>query len=105
LAASHRHRVYEAVILKTLGATRSRLVAAYALEYAALGAVTAVFGIVSGTAAAWYVVTELMRLPFTPLFGSAVVAALAATALTVAFGLVGTFAALSQKPAPVLRNL
>ena len=29
LAAGHRHRVYDAVILKTLGATRLRLVAAY----------------------------------------------------------------------------
>jgi predicted lysophospholipase L1 biosynthesis ABC-type transport system permease subunit len=31
--------------------------------------------------------------------------ALAALALTVAFGLVGTFTALSHKPGPVLRNL
>ncbi len=33
LAAGHRHRVYDAVILKTLGATRARLLGAYALEY------------------------------------------------------------------------
>ncbi|TKW76529.1 MAG: FtsX-like permease family protein, partial [Bradyrhizobium icense] len=32
LAAGHRHRVYDAVILKTLGATRVRLLGAYALE-------------------------------------------------------------------------
>ena len=35
LAAGHRHRVYDAVILKTLGATRARLLAAYTIEYAA----------------------------------------------------------------------
>ncbi len=39
LAAGQHHRVYDAVILKTLGATRLRLVGAYALEYAALGLV------------------------------------------------------------------
>ena len=38
LAAGHRHRVYDAVILKTLGATRARLLGAYALEYLLLGA-------------------------------------------------------------------
>ena len=33
LAASHHNRVYDAIILKTLGATRSRLLGAYVLEY------------------------------------------------------------------------
>ena len=44
LAAGHRHRVYDAVILKTVGATRMRLLSAYALEYLALGLATALFG-------------------------------------------------------------
>ena len=38
LAAGHRYRVYDAVVLKTLGATRGRLIGAYALEYLLLGA-------------------------------------------------------------------
>ena len=62
LAASHRHRVYEAVVLKTLGATRRRLLAAYALEYLALGAATAVFGVAAGSVAAWFVVADVMNL-------------------------------------------
>ena len=33
LAAGHRHRVYDAVILKTLGATRLRLLAAYGMTF------------------------------------------------------------------------
>ncbi len=37
LAAGHHARVYDAVILKTLGATRPRLVLAYGLEYVILG--------------------------------------------------------------------
>ena len=41
LAAGHRYRVYDAVILKTLGATRCRLIGAYAIEYLLLGAATA----------------------------------------------------------------
>jgi putative ABC transport system permease protein len=105
LAASHRHRVYEAVILKTLGATRGRLLAAYALEYLTLGAATAVFGVAAGSIAAWFVVTEVMNLGFVWLPGPALAAAGAALLLTVVFGLIGTLTALGQKPAPVLRNL
>ena len=36
LAAGHRHRVYDAVILKTLGATRRQLMSAYALNICCL---------------------------------------------------------------------
>jgi putative ABC transport system permease protein len=105
LAAGHRHRVYDAVIMKTLGATRGRLIAAYALEYFLLGAATALFGVAAGSAAAWLVLTEVMRVPFVWLPVPAIAAALGALALTVAFGLIGTFSALGQKPAPVLRHL
>ena len=46
LAAGHRHRVYDAVIFKTLGATRVRLLGAYALEYLMIGFATAIFGVI-----------------------------------------------------------
>jgi putative ABC transport system permease protein len=105
LAAGHRHRVYDAVVLKTLGATRGRLVGAYALEYVLLGLATGLFGVAAGSIAAWLIVTEVMNFAFVWLPGPAIIAAVAALALTLAFGLVGTFTALGQKPAPVLRNL
>jgi putative ABC transport system permease protein len=105
LAAGHRHRVYDAVILKTLGATRLRLLSAYALEYFALGVATAVFGVAAGSVAAAFVITKVMNLSFAFVPGPLLVAAAGAVAATVALGLVGTFTALGQKPAPVLRNL
>jgi putative ABC transport system permease protein len=105
LAASHRHRVYEAVVLKTLGATRGRLLAAYVLEYLVLGGFTALFGVATGSIAAWFVVSDVMNLRFVWLPGPAFAAAMAALVLTVAFGLIGTLSALGQKPAPVLRSL
>jgi len=105
LATGHRHRVYDAVVLKMLGATRSRLLAAYALEYLLIGLATAIVGVAAGSLAAFMVMTEVMNLSFVWLPGPALVATLGATALTIAFGLIGTFSALSQKPAPVLRHL
>ena len=105
LAAGHRHRVYDAVVLKTVGATRGKLLAAYALEYLMLGVATAVFGVAAGTAAAAFVIRQVMNLPFTWLPGPDLAAAGGAVVVTVALGLIGTFHALGQKPAPVLRSL
>jgi putative ABC transport system permease protein len=105
LAASHHGRVYDAVILKTLGATRMRLIAAYALEYALLGAATALVGVAAGSLAAWMVVTSVMNLSFVWLPLPALAAACGALAVTIAFGLIGTYGALGRKSAQVLRNL
>jgi putative ABC transport system permease protein len=105
LAAGHRHRVYDAVILKTLGATRLRLLGAYALEYLLIGLATAVFGVIAGSITAWMIVTRLMTLGFSWQAGSAAAVVLAALVVTVGLGLAGTLLALNKKPATVLRNL
>ncbi len=105
LAAGHRHRVYDAVILKTLGATRLQLMSAYAVEYLLLGAATVLFGVVAGSIAGWRIVTDLMTLPFHWQSGPSIAAAVIAVVVTIAFGLAGTWPALGRKPAEVLRNL
>lgn len=104
-AAGRRQRIYDAVILKTLGATRGRLLGAFTLEFLLLGIATAVFGLIAGSIAAWFVVTEVMEMSFALLPGPALGAAAVALALTLGFGLAGTWRVLGQKAAPVLRNL
>jgi putative ABC transport system permease protein len=105
LAAGHRARLYDAVVLKTLGATRARLLSAYSLEYGALGLATAVFGLIAGSLAGWLIVTRMMNMPFTLDLSGAVIASALAVLVTVGLGLAGTWRILSQKPAPYLRNL
>jgi putative ABC transport system permease protein len=105
LAAGHRQRIYDAVVLKTLGATRGRLLAAFTIEYLLLGAATALFGLIAGGLAAYVVVTEVMNLAFYPDVPAAALAALAALLLTVALGLAGTWRILGEAPARHLRNL
>ncbi len=105
LAAGHRQRRQDAVILKTLGATRTRLLTAFILEYGLLGLATAVFAVAAGTIAAWYVVSQVMALDFTAMAGVAAAAALIALAVTLGLGLAGTWRILSAKAAPLLRNL
>jgi putative ABC transport system permease protein len=105
LAASQQFRIYDAVVLKTLGATRARLMAAYALEYFLIGLATALFGVAAGAVAAALVVTRLMEFPFVFVPGVAAGTAVLALFVTVALGLAGTVSALGRKPAEVLRNL
>jgi putative ABC transport system permease protein len=93
------------VILKTLGATRGRLLGAYALEYMMIGLATAVFAVIAGSLAAWMIVSRLMNLGFVWQVGSAAGVVAAALVVTVGLGLLGTLVALNQKPATVLRNL
>lgn len=105
LAAGQRHRVYDAVVLKTLGATRRKLVQAFGLEYMLLGIVTAVFGMIAGSGAAWFVLERVMGAQFTFLPSVAASSLITALVLTVGFGLAGTWRLLGQKAAPVLREL
>ena len=105
LAAGNRARIHDAVVLKTLGATRRTLIAAFSLEYALIGLATAVFALFAGGVAAWYVVARIMQLPSSFLPEVAVATVIAALVLTVGFGLLGTWRVLGHKAAPVLRNL
>ncbi len=105
LAANRRARIYDAVVLKILGATRARLLIAFLLEYALLGATTVAFGLAAGAGAAYAIVTRIMQLDFALSWPAALAAAAAGLALTVALGLIGAWRILGQKPAAYLREL
>ncbi|WP_350335689.1 ABC transporter permease [Coralliovum pocilloporae] len=105
LAAGHQARVREAVVLKVLGATRRRLLGAYLVEYALLGAVTALFALLAGGIAAWFVISDIMGFDFVFDPTTALSVAVIALGLTVSLGLTGTWRSLGQRPAAILRNL
>ncbi|THF57123.1 ABC transporter permease [Ollibium composti] len=105
LAAGNRARIRDAVVLKTLGATRRTLMAAFALEYALLGLATAVFALAAGSAAAWFVTARIMKLPAHVQPEVALATVAAALLVTVGVGLAGTWRVLGHKAAPVLREL
>ncbi|MFS8147218.1 ABC transporter permease [Rhizobium sp. BR 249] len=105
LAAGNRARTHDAVVLKTLGATRAMLIRAFSYEYLILGLATAIFSLVAGAVAAWFIVARIMRLPSTFLPDVAGLTLVTALVLTVGIGLIGTWRILGQKAAPVLREL
>jgi putative ABC transport system permease protein len=105
LAAGNRGRTHDAVILKTLGATRSMLIRAFTYEYLLLGLATAIFALLAGSVAGWYVVSQIMKLPASFLPSVALITVALALVTTIGIGLIGTWRVLGQKAAPVLREL
>jgi putative ABC transport system permease protein len=105
LAASRRARIADAVILKILGATRPRLIAAFLAEYALLGLFAGLFGAAAGAAAAYAIVVWVMGFDFALAAGPALAAVAVGLALTVALGMIGAWRILGEKPAAFLREL
>lgn len=104
MASGHRARVYDAVVMKVLGATRKRIMLAFALEYALMGLGAALIAASVGTLAAFALVTGPMQATFIFLPMTLAVTVLGAVSLTVVLGLLGTYAALGAPAAPVLRS-
>jgi putative ABC transport system permease protein len=104
LTATRAQRLYESVILRTLGATRGVVARAFAVEYACLGAVAGLGGSALASALAWIVLRFLLDVrwrlaPWTLATGVAMTIVLA-----VAVGFLVSWRLLGQKPLPVLRR-
>jgi putative ABC transport system permease protein len=104
MATAQRRRILEAVILRALGATRARILAAHVAEYLALAVIAAAAATVLGTIAAYAVVTWLMELEFTFSWSAVGFALATASLLVLAFGAIGTWRVLSARPVPYLRS-
>lgn len=104
LATAQRRRIYQAVVLKVLGATRWRIIRASAAEYISLAMVTAIIATLLGTVAAWLVTTQIMDVSFSFSWLAVAQAILVAVALVLVFGAVGTWRVLRARPLPYLRT-
>jgi putative ABC transport system permease protein len=104
IAAGHRRRVYDAVVLKVLGATRGDVTRAFLIEYGLIGLAAAGLAAAIGTLAAWLLLTRVMHAPWSFFPGAVAATVAAATAFTLVAGYAGTWRALGAKAAPFLRN-
>jgi putative ABC transport system permease protein len=102
-AAGERARVFEAAVLKTLGATRGKVLASFALRSALMGAAAGVVAILSGGIAGWAVMRFVMdgTYRFEPVSAVAIVAGGALASLLA--GLAFALRPLAARPARVLR--
>ncbi|MEE9587681.1 MAG: FtsX-like permease family protein [Hyphomicrobiaceae bacterium] len=104
LATAQRRRIYQAVVLKVLGATRWRIIRANAAEYLSLAVVTALFATLLGTVAAWLVTTQVIDVTFVFSWWAVLQAVALAAGLVLVFGGFGTWRVLKARPVPYLRS-
>ncbi|MDE2007647.1 MAG: ABC transporter permease, partial [Rhodospirillales bacterium] len=104
IAAGAARRTRQAVMLRTLGATRAQIRAAWIVEFGVLGLTAGLLAAGIGAAASWAVLRFLMRLPFAMLYGRLALTILAALAMAMGFGYIGTAQALRVRPAALLRD-
>jgi putative ABC transport system permease protein len=104
VAAGQRRRMSEAVVLKTLGATRAQIRATWLVEFGAIGLCAGIIAAGIGTLASWAVMRFVMQAPWAFLPGRLAATVGACVALMLVFGFAGTEAALRVRPAGYLRN-
>ena len=104
VAAGHRRRTYESVVLKVLGVGRRDVIVIHAAEFALLGLVTGVIAAVAGTVTAWGVTTRVLDQDWTFLPGTVAGTVAFCVLLTLSLGLAGTWRALGESASPYLRN-
>jgi putative ABC transport system permease protein len=104
VVATRDERVYEAAVMRTLGARTRQLRAAQWIEFAVIGAIAGVLAATGAAAVAFVLAKQLLNLPFTlnpALWGVGVLAGSAAVAIA---GLLATRRVLKQPPLLALRG-
>ncbi|PPR58186.1 MAG: hypothetical protein CFH10_02063, partial [Alphaproteobacteria bacterium MarineAlpha4_Bin2] len=104
IAADHRRRVYDAVVLKVLGATKRRIMLTFIMEAGLLGLFASLVATLLGTCIAWAIVEKVMRMRWDFGIEPVVWTLLVAFVVTTVLGFLGTWRALSTKAALFLRN-
>jgi putative ABC transport system permease protein len=102
-AAGERAREYEAAILKTLGASRGRILYSFALRSAMMGGAAGLVAIFAGGLAGWAVMRFVMDTAFTFEPVSAISIVLGGALVTMLAGLLFALRPLAAAPASILR--
>lgn len=102
-AADQSARVYEAAVLKTLGATRGRILRSLALRAALLGAAAGVVAIGAGILGGWAVTHYVMETDFSVIWPSALIIVAGGVLVTLMAALGFALRPLAAKPARILR--
>jgi len=104
LGVSRHQRLYQSVILKTLGATRGLVARVFALEYALLGIAAGLGGSLLATALAWSIGHWALDIDWGGSSLTIVSGVAGAALLALGVGFLGTFRLLGKKPLDVLRG-
>jgi putative ABC transport system permease protein len=104
VAMTKFRRVYEAAILKTLGATRRIIGSMLLLEYGVLGALAGVLGAAGAAALTWALSRFAFEIPWRPLPALLAFGIAACATVVSAVGLAASWDVLRKKPLATLRG-
>ncbi|MEX0969866.1 MAG: FtsX-like permease family protein [Paracoccaceae bacterium] len=102
-ASGERARVFEAAVLKTLGATRARILFSFALRAALLGAAAGLVALLFGALAGWGVMTFIMNADFSFNLQISLLIIAGGALVNLLAGLLFAIRPLAVRPAQVLR--
>ncbi|MGH9845123.1 MAG: FtsX-like permease family protein [Blastocatellia bacterium] len=102
IAMTKLHRLYEAAVLKTLGATRRLLILITLVEYGALGLLASAIGS-AAIALSWAISTYALELEWQPLPAVNLIGVAATLLLVTAVGVLSSRDVIRKKPLDILR--
>jgi putative ABC transport system permease protein len=97
-------RLRESVLLRTLGASRRQVMTILAIEYASIGLLSAIVGIVCAEVAAWGLARFLFEIPFQLNLAAMIATFIIVPAATLAAGVLSSSGILRRSPLAVLRS-
>ena len=103
VAMTKFQRIYEAAVLRTLGASTRLLAAMLALEYSALGLLAGCIGAAGALALTWGICRFVFEITWRPAPALLALGAAITTALVATIGVVASFDVLRRKPLATLR--
>jgi len=104
VAGSRFRRIREAAILKTVGATRRRVIAVFSIEFLILGLVAGLVGTLMATGFSGILLNQLLEAPLRFDVAAALASVTLTAVIAVLAGWLASYRILGQKPLEVLRN-
>jgi putative ABC transport system permease protein len=104
ISSTHDERMFDAAIMRTLGASSRQMVAAQAAEFAAIGALAGLLAAIGASALGWVLATRVLNVAYAFNPWIWLVGFTGGTLGVLAAGLIGTRRALSAAPMTLFRE-
>jgi putative ABC transport system permease protein len=104
VSSTRRERIRESVLLKTLGATRAQIMRILVIEYALLGVLGSLTGLVLALGGGWALVHYVFEVKYAPAYGPAIAITAVMMAIAVAIGVIAGRGVFSETAMTALRE-
>jgi len=104
ISATHDERMFDAAIMRTLGASSRQMIAAHATEFAAIGALAGLLAAIGASALGWVLATRVLNVSYTFNPWIWLIGFSGGTIGVLVAGLAGTRRALSASPMSLFRE-